>query len=353
MQPTTDPKPVIIDPHPQKTPGKYRRSNLLIWMLSGCIGCVGVSFIILVIFFYSIASIFSAFGSTTLIESIVKDGSGKDKIVIIPINGLIINEGGNSFLNTDTVTTSDSVENLLDIAAVDTTVKAIILRENTPGGDTLAARKICRKIQSIRKPTYTYIETRGASAGYYIASCTKYIIADEQAIVGGIGAIYEAYDTQGLLDKLGIRVKVITNTQGTQKASDLFQNDSKNEKKMKSLLDQVYEDFFNTVSKSRKDKKLDDGTKITDEYLKTLATGEVFSGKDAKKNGLADETGFLDEAIQTLIKREALSSDLRAVQYSYHSFDIPGISPLLKTLSGVSAPNLSITPGSLLLLAEV
>lgn len=335
---------VNIDPN-------IKRPRRWTWFfLAGCFGCLGVFLIILYVFAWTVGSIVNSVGAVQISEDFIKTGTSKDKIAVIPVNGIILDDVNQENGILSGGVSASRITDLLNIAANDANVKAIILRENTPGGSELAARKICNAITTLRKPVYTYIESQGASGGYYIANCTKYIISDVNAITGSIGAIYQVTDIQGLLDKLGIKVKDITNTSGTQKASDFFQTNSKDETKIKQILDNVYFDFVKQVAKGRADAKTDTGVKVTEEYLKPLATGEIFSGKEAKSLGLVDEIAMFEDSINIVIKREVLSSDIQVVQYNASSGNFLGIPGMMKGIFGTSANNTSVGSGSIFLL---
>ncbi|MEI7604030.1 MAG: S49 family peptidase [bacterium] len=305
-------KPIII----QKTPqSKFSRT------LVGVLGCLGSCFGVLVIFIFILSAfvgIVASSAGVALTENVVQAGTVADKIAIIPLNGVIVDDFGstNDIFNLNSVITPEQINGLLNIAVNDDNVKAIILRENTPGGSTLAMQKICNKVKLVNstKPVYTYIESIGASAGYFIANCSKYIISYDYAITGSIGALMEFTDMSGLFDKLGIKNKVVTNTKGTQKESDVFSNNSVDEKKYKQILDDIFENFIKQIMEGRNSVSKD---KITEEKLRTFATGEVFSGKQAKELGLVDDIGMIEDAIKIVKAKEVLASGIGVIEYRY------------------------------------
>ena len=324
-------RPIIITNKPRS-----RFPRWLAWIFGCCGGCL------LLVFggsvFLSIIIALLGGAGTTVTESLIREGTSTDKIVIIPINGIIMDDtdGGDPLALSSTITTS-KINNLLVTASKDPDAKAILLRMNTPGGSFSAARKICEKIKSVNlnKPIYTYIDTEGASAGYYIANCTRYIISDDYAITGSIGVIFQATNYDGLLNKLGIETKTITNTKGTQKESDLFAPNSKDEVKLKSLLDDAFEEFIHQVVEGRSAQ--DPKTRIEETKVRTLATGEIYSGKQAKANGLIDETSTLNQALDIVKSKSQLSSGIRAVQYVYSSGLFSGLSSSIRDLVGVKS----------------
>jgi protease IV len=261
-----------------------------------------------------LASISSNSTSSDYNEKVIlKPKSGSvDKIVVIDITGEIISaENGGSATGT---ASPDKINKELDTANDDSNVKAIILKMNTPGGTDIDSQKICEKVKSVKsnKPVVTFIESMGASGGYYVASCSDYIVTLKQAITGSIGVKIVSYDISGLLDKVGIKEKTLTNTKGVLKSGDdFYQSGSETEKIYKTLLDDSYDEFINVVVDGRKDKEKN----LTREQIIKLADGRIYSGKQAVDNGLADKLGNLSDTISYIKSKYNISDNAGVFEY--------------------------------------
>lgn len=239
------------------------------------------------------------------------------KIAIVDISGAITYA-----TNTDTLPSGASnrtVQAQLNSALKDNNVKAIIVRFNSPGGAVAAAEPICSALKSAnqKKPVYSYIDTEGASLGYLLPNCTKYIYARPDTITGSIGVRADLQDLNGILERLGARQMTITNSAGVQKTQDgLFDKNSDEYKRFQSILDETYTYFLNTVWNGRKDKN----NGLTYDKLKTMADGRIFSGLQAKQAGLVDETGYQDDVINSIIEKENLKDKkVEIVEYQIES----------------------------------
>lgn len=187
-------------------------------------------------------------------------------------------------------------------------VKAIILRINSPGGSSLTSDIIWRELVLANqvKPVVASLSSVAASGGYYIACGADLIIAEPTTITGSIGVYGILPNTRDFFEgKLGItfdRVK-------TNSSSDLFSLTRPltfTEKEMITKeVDRVYERFITRVTEARK---------MTREETYRIAQGRVWSGVDAKTNGLIDNFGGLDEAIEIAAERAGIKN-YRVVEY--------------------------------------
>lgn len=243
-------------------------------------------------------SISSNYSDITLTERIVATinksnrSSFDNKIAVINIEGVIYYTPSPNIEVTNNYTIGAQLQKALD----DSSVKAIVLRFNTPGGDVLAAEPLCRQIKSIdqQKPVIAFIDSMGASLGYLLANCTRTIYARPDTITGSIGVVYENIDLTGILTNLGAEHTVITNSKGSQKAlRDLDDPESESYQIVQSMLDETYEYFVQTVLDGRKRA----GSKITEQDLRRHADGRIFTGRQAERIGLVDNLGEYEEVL--------------------------------------------------------
>ena len=190
-------------------------------------------------------------------------------------------------------------------ARLDDKVKAVVLRINSPGGSSLASDVIYREVALTKKvkPIIASMSDVAASGGYYIAMACDTIVAHPNSITGSIGVFGVLPNIQPLLaDKLGITVDRVT----TGKFSDLptiTRALSDFEKRtLQHEVDLIYADFTTKAAKGRH---------MPVERLRRLASGRVWSGQEAKNNGLVDVLGSYEDAL----KIAAASAHLQADDY--------------------------------------
>src|SRR5260221_373925 len=242
----------------------------IIFIFFAC--CIG-SFISLFVFTSNSSS--GSVNKNLFLEHIIKsDLTSTNKIALVNISGEITySVPGDT--KPQTGATSDNIIAQLDNAQNDPTVKAVVLRMNTPGGEVNAATPICNKIDEVNKTknVYTFIDSTGASLGYLIANCTDYIYARPTAITGSIGVILQAVDFYGVLENFGGKVAFVTNSQGAQKGGGgVFDSNSETYKTYQKILDESFDFFLGHVEKGRTGK-------LTLDQIKVLADGRIYSGK--------------------------------------------------------------------------
>ena len=211
-----------------------------------------------------------------------------DKIAIIPLSGTITT--GDSSLLSGSVITPKLVRNYLTKAEKDKAVKAIILRIESPGGEIAPCQEILWEIERVSE-TRTIVVSMGgtaASGGYYISTKADKIVALPTTMTGSIGVISQIMNIEGLLEKLGIEVETFKGG----KYKDMyrgFREMTQEEKEiMQGMIDEYYELFIEVVA---------EGRGLNKEEVRNLATGQIYTGTEAKELGLIDELGDLDTAI--------------------------------------------------------
>jgi protease-4 len=190
----------------------------------------------------------------------------------------------------------------------DDSVKAIVLRVNSPGGSASASENIGREVQLARKvkPVIVSMGTYAASGGYWISAYGDRIFAEPTTITGSIGVFGIQFDVQKLANnvgltfdgvKTGVFADAITITRPKTEAElAVFQN----------MVDWIYGEFVTKVADARKLKR---------EVVQEIAQGRVWSGAEAKKLGLVDELGGLDTAIKYAAEKAGLGKNYRLVEY--------------------------------------
>ena len=187
-------------------------------------------------------------------------------------------------------------------------IKAIVLRVNSPGGSATASENIQREIRLAKKvkPVIVSMGSYAASGGYWISTYGDRIFAEPTTITGSIGVFGIQFDVQKLANNLGFTFDSVK----TGKFADtLTISRPKTDEELavfQRMVDWIYGEFIGKVADSRH-LKLD--------FVKEIAQGRVWSGAEAKKLGLVDEIGGLDAAIKYAADKAELGTNYRLVEY--------------------------------------
>jgi protease-4 len=218
-----------------------------------------------------------------------KKKSGAPKIAVIyGIGAITTGSSGGDFLMGGQSMGSDTMVKAIRQAAKDDTVKAIVLRVDSPGGSALASDLMWRELQVANKPVVVSMGNVAASGGYYISMGAKRIFADAGTITGSIGVVGVRFAFDGLYKKVGVNTSIITRGKraGLLGGTMPFTDDER--AAMQSMLDEIYAQF---TSKAARGRGMDQPA------LEKLARGRVYTGETARKIGLIDEIGTLKDAI--------------------------------------------------------
>ncbi len=210
----------------------------------------------------------------------------KDKIAVVYAEGNILYSAQRS---PKAIITPDNLIKELDMAGENPDVKGIVLRIDSPGGSALASEVINAKMKEIGKPIYISMGGTAASGGYYISSAGQKIYASRGTVTGSIGVVSIIPNFSEVSEKLGVNTEIIEKGKFSGIYS-LFNEmtDEERERIYESSLG-VYEEFKERVS---------GGRGIDSESLEKIAGGRVWLGEEAVKNGLVDEIGGIEAAIE-------------------------------------------------------
>ncbi|WJJ95572.1 signal peptide peptidase SppA [Algibacter luteus] len=210
----------------------------------------------------------------------------KNRIAVIYAEGdIMYGEGEKGIIGQGAMNKS------LEKARNDDKIKSIVIRVNSPGGSALASELIWREIELTKKvkPVIVSMGDLAASGGYYIASNADKIIAEPTTITGSIGVFGMLPNGKNLADNIGINAEqVATNINAVTYSFFEPLNDNQREFIKEGILD-IYDLFSRRVA---------EGRNLSREEVENIAQGRVWTGTDALKNGLVDELGGLDLALQ-------------------------------------------------------
>ncbi|ATH59845.1 signal peptide peptidase SppA [Staphylococcus nepalensis] len=241
-------------------------------------------------------------------ETVEKEGDATKRIAHLTLNGEIA-EGTGGGMFGGSGYNHEAFLKQLDKVKKDSSIKGVLLSINTPGGGTYPSDEIYKKIKEIKqkhKKVYVHMESMAASGGYYIAAPSDKIYAGPQTTTGSIGVIMSNVDYSGLQEKLGVKENVIKSGKHKDIMSSSREMTSEEKDILQSVLDDSYERFVNIV---------EDGRDMSEEKVKKLADGRIYSAQQAKANGLIDEIGYKDNALKAL-KKDINAEDAEVFKYS-------------------------------------
>ncbi|OQA92544.1 MAG: putative signal peptide peptidase SppA [Elusimicrobia bacterium ADurb.Bin231] len=202
---------------------------------------------------------------------------------------------------------SEKVIKRLKKIGEDKSVKAVVLRINSPGGTVAAVQEIHAEILKLKKDKKVVVASFSdvaASGGYYIATAADKILANPGTLTGSIGVIMELSNFSSLMKKIGVKIETIKS--GVHKDIGSFSREMTPEEKkiLQDLINESYNDFVREVATGRK---------MDEEKVRLLADGRIFTGRQAVREGLVDMIGGLDDAIEEAKKLSGIKGKCKIV----------------------------------------
>ena len=263
--------------------------------------------------------LYSYFDTTDGIEEKFVSGEefAADKVAIISVEGVIID--GDGF-----------VKQQIDRIRKDDSVKAVVVRVDSPGGTVTGSDYIYHHLAKLRKekgiPVVVSMGSIAASGGYYVSMAVgdqpDTIFAEPTTTTGSIGVIIPHYDLSGLLARLDVKDDSIASHERKQMLSMTRPIPPEHRELIKAQLDEMFVRFKDIIKEGRP------GFGKDTSKLEALATGEVFSARQAKEHGLIDKIGFVEDAVDRAIELAGLNKDdTRVVKFNRPPalFDVYGV----------------------------
>jgi len=235
-------------------------------------------------------------GVSLLISLTLESGwLGGEKVGVIRIEGVI----------TDSRETIEELRRFRD----NPSIKAVVLRIDSPGGGVVPSQEIHAELLKARKDgrlkVVASMGNLAASGGYYIAVATDKIVANPGTLTGSIGVIMELANVQGLLEKVGVQSVVIKSGRYKDLASPFRAMSAEDRALLQSVLDDVHDQFIRAVAAGR-------ALKV--EQVRDLADGRIFTGRQARTAKLVDELGDLQDSIKLAARLVGIEGEPRVVE---------------------------------------
>jgi protease-4 len=223
------------------------------------------------------------------------DLSTDDRIALIRVEGVIL----------DSQTTIGELKRFSE----NPSVKAIVIRIDSPGGGVVPSQEIHDAVKRIRsKNNKAVIASMGsvaASGGYYIAAATDRIVANPGTLTGSIGVIMETANVEGLLQKIGVEGVVIKSGKYKDVGSPLRKMSADERGLLQAVMDDVHRQFIEAVA---------EGRSLELRSAQALADGRIFTGRQAKEAKLVDELGDLEDAIQLAAEVVGIEGEPKVIE---------------------------------------
>lgn len=249
--------------------------------------------------------------TSRLDEIEVQPGKGwfQKKIAMIEVEGMLLNARTGGFMQPQENKVSLFAQQL-EMAANDDAVKAIVLRVNSPGGTVTASDTMYQLLERFKqqtgKPVVASAQEVMASGAYYVSCAADEIVVNPTSVVGSIGVIFNTFDAQGTMNKIGLRAEAIKSGPLKDMGSPFHPMSAEERAVFQGMVNDYYARFLGVVKAGRK--------ALDESNIERATDGRVFSGEQAVAIGLADRTGLLEDAI-ALARQRCGQPNARVIMY--------------------------------------
>jgi protease-4 len=255
--------------------------------------------------------------------------AGGRRIALLVGQGMITAGTGNDTADDESFTGTGFIK-LIKQVENDPSIQGVILRIDSPGGDAVASDEILHEVKNLskKKPLVISMSDEAASGGYYVAVTGDPIIAYPNTLTGSIGVIFARFSLHGLMDKAGVDEQLLTRGRFADIESSYMPLTDAQRQKLSAQIDDFYRGFVSRVAEGRK-KQFG--------QIEPLAQGRVWLGAQAKDNGLVDQLGGLDRAVEVVKQQAHMSPSERVNLVPY-----PGRRSVLELLLNRSDPTAQV-----------
>ncbi|WP_372681361.1 signal peptide peptidase SppA [Desulfosarcina sp.] len=270
-----------------------------------------ISTMLIAIFFFGCATpritLFS--DASDPLREITLDGTAEDKILVIPITGVITDSSKSRALRTMPSPVQEVVSHLR-LAEKDDRVKAVLFKIDSPGGTTTASDILYHEIVAFKQRTgkkvVVCMMNLATSGGYYVSLPADVIMAHPTTVTGSIGVILMRPQVSGFMEKIGVDVRVNKSGENKDMGSPFRPITPAEENMLQGLADTLGQRFVDLVKQHRR---------LDGQRLATVADARVFLADAAVAAGLVDKIGYLQDAIAEASALAAIAADARVVVY--------------------------------------
>src|SRR5215204_5022061 len=311
---------------PERQIQEPRRRRRWPFVVGGLValGLVGLAVVAVVL-------ILSAGGPTapTAYDEEYVAGDGRDIVAVVPVEGTIA-PADNTLGGTQPTTTPEGFADALRQAGQDTSVVAVVIEVNSPGGGVTASDEMHQSILDFKKntgkPVVVSMGDTAASGGYYIATAADRIFANENTLTGSLGVIFSYLNFTEAAEEYGIEQEVVKSGPFKDIGSPTREPTEEELEILQAYVDEGYDQFVQVIV---------EGRDLPEEEVREIADGRVYSGLQAEALGLVDELGGLDRAAEIAGELASLEEEATVVRYQRRA---PGLGELLLSRLAPSEP---------------
>ena len=231
----------------------------------------------------------------------------EDAVAVVRIEGVIVSgREPDLFISNSGNAYSESIIRLLERAGTDPSVKAIVLRVNSPGGGIVASDEIYQALLEVEKPVVVSMGEMAASGGYYVSCAADELLANPVTLTGSIGVISTVPNFEELLDKVGIEMLVFKSGPMKDELSPYRQPTEEEIAHWQKITDEAYETFLAVVAKQRE---------LDLDKAREIADGRVYTGQQALELGLVDKLGNFSDAVELAAELGGIEGEPRLIEY--------------------------------------
>jgi protease-4 len=273
------------------------------------------------------------------------EGRGSDKILLIPVHGMITDTPKERFL-AQSPSIVENVVSQLRKAEKDDRIKAVLFEINSPGGTITASDILYHEISSFKERTGKKITVSmldiATSGAYYVSLPADIITAHPTTVTGSVGVLFLQPKIAGLMEKIGFSVDVKKFGKNKDMGTPFRESSEEEQRLLQKLVDDMGDRFMRLVQKHRK----------PDQHALTeISTARIFSADEALKLGLVDKIYYLSDAMRESKQLAGLSADARVVVYRRTEFpDDTYYNTSTVTSEGVNVPAVNIQLPEMLVL---
>lgn len=237
-------------------------------------------------------------------------GDAKRIAVVYAVGDIMPGKEGHNPVMGGKTLGAETMAEVLEEVQGDEDIRGVIVRIDSPGGDAFASDEIWRNMTNLskKKPLVYSMSDSAASGGYYLAMTGDPIIAEPGTLTGSIGIVYGKFNLKGLYEKLGLNVEVISRGKYSRVDSVAGGYSPEERARIRESIEDFYQKFLSKVAEARK---------MTPEQVDKLAQGRVWTGNQAKANGLVDELGGMEKALEMIRKEAGLAAGDEVVLIEY------------------------------------
>ncbi len=230
-------------------------------------------------------------------ENVIESGNPAKRIAVLDVNGVIQDTGEAASLFGAVGYNHESFMTQLERVKDDDTIKAVVLKVNSPGGGVVESAEIYDKIKEIQegtdKPIYVSMGAVAASGGYYISAPADKIFVNAETITGSLGVIMQSVNYGKLAERYGVEFVTIKSGPYKDIMSPTRDMTPEEEAILQEMLNDSYETFVDVI---------EDGREMTEAQVKQVADGRIMNGRQAVEANLADDFGFDEDVIAAIQK---------------------------------------------------